>query len=98
MPKPTIRRVNWSMTTSTQCVRKVSDSQRKRSALHKLSFACPRNVSQEGPDPDPGRKCIAKIRRTTIFVDIHTEGQRDLLGDSGTAPTRITPFRFNDGI
>ena len=33
-----------------------------------------------------------------IFVDIHTEGQRDLLGDSGTAPTRITPFRFNDGI
>jgi hypothetical protein len=54
------------MTTRTQCVRNVNDSQRKRSALHKLSFVWPRNVSQDGPaDPDSGRKCIPRIRRTT---------------------------------
>src|SRR2546425_8990518 len=95
-----MRRVNWSITsitTSTQCVRKVSDSQRNRSALHKLSFVWPRKVSQEGPpDPDSGRKCFPKIR--DIFVDIDTEGQGDLLSNSGTAPTGIASFHFNDGI
>src|SRR5439155_17690637 len=61
-----MRRVNWSMTMSTQEVRKVNDSQRNKSTLHKLSFICPSKVSHDGPpDPDSGRKCIAKMRRTT---------------------------------
>jgi len=33
-----------------------------------------------------------------VFVDIHAEGQRDLLGNSGTAPTGIASLHFNDGI
>jgi len=38
-PKPTIRLVNWSMTTNTQCVRSSADSHRNMSTLHRLSFA-----------------------------------------------------------
>src|SRR5438093_9380783 len=33
-----------------------------------------------------------------VFVDVDTEGQRDLRGNSRTAPTGITPFHFNNGI
>jgi hypothetical protein len=33
-----------------------------------------------------------------ILVDLDAESQRNLLGDAGTAPTRITPFHCNDGI
>src|SRR5262250_1034361 len=47
MPNPMIRRVNWSITTSTQCVRRLSDSQRNRSALHKL-FECIRTEMRKG--------------------------------------------------
>jgi hypothetical protein len=54
--KPMIRRVNWSITTRTQCVFKVADSQRNRSQLHKLSFVWPRKLSQDGPcEPEFGR-------------------------------------------
>src|SRR5262252_11047751 len=53
------------MTTRTQCVCNVSDSRRNRSTLHKLSFVCPRNVSHDGPELDSGRKCSARILRTT---------------------------------
>src|SRR6516225_8368976 len=42
-----IRRVNWSITTSTQCVRRLSDSQRNRSMLHKL-FECIRTEMRKG--------------------------------------------------
>src|SRR5215469_7205610 len=65
MPNPMMRRVNWSITTSTQCVRRLSDSKRNRSLLYKLSLAWPRKVSQDGP-PDPdGRLCFPRIWRTT---------------------------------
>src|SRR6516162_2159548 len=47
MPNPMIRRVNWSITTSTQCVRRLSDSQRNRSVLHKL-FECIRTEMRKG--------------------------------------------------
>jgi hypothetical protein len=33
-----------------------------------------------------------------ILVDCNAEGQRDLLGDSGTTPVEITPFQFNDCV
>ena len=34
--------------------------------LHRLSFACPRNVSQAGPPAwGAGRECVASTRRTT---------------------------------
>jgi hypothetical protein len=39
MPNPMIRRVNWSVTTITQCFRRRSDSPPNRSVLHKRSFA-----------------------------------------------------------
>jgi hypothetical protein len=38
-----MRRVNRSMTTITQFVFRIRDSQRKRSTLQRLSLACPRN-------------------------------------------------------
>src|SRR5215467_3634319 len=47
MPNPMIRRVNWSITTSTQCVRRLSDSQRNRSMLYKL-FECIRTEMRKG--------------------------------------------------
>src|SRR6516164_5326501 len=47
MPNPMIRQVNWSITTSTQCVRRLSDSQRNRSMLHKL-FECIRTEMRKG--------------------------------------------------
>ena len=37
--KPTMRRVHWSITTSTQWMRRTADSHRNRSRLHRLSFA-----------------------------------------------------------
>src|SRR5262245_27851040 len=48
-PKPMIRRVNTSITTMTQWLRRSIDSQRNRSTLHKLSFRCPIKLSQDGP-------------------------------------------------
>src|SRR5881397_3817312 len=36
--KPTMRRVQWSITTSTQYVRRTADSHRNKSRLHRLSF------------------------------------------------------------
>src|SRR5215470_17122725 len=33
-----------------------------------------------------------------VLVDIHAEGQRNLLGNSRTTPGRVTAFHFNDGI
>jgi len=50
-PKPTRRRVHWSMTTSTQQLRSTIDSQRKRSTLHRLSVVWPMNDNHEGPVP-----------------------------------------------
>src|SRR5262249_17949921 len=38
-PTPTMRGVQWSITTSTQGARKIADSQRNKSSLHRLSFA-----------------------------------------------------------
>ena len=32
-----------------------------------------------------------------IFVDLHAEGQRNLLRNAGTPPAGITPFHFHDG-
>ena len=55
-PNPITRRVNWSITTRTQCVFKVADSHRNKSQLHRLSLVWPRNVSQDGPRAsDSGR-------------------------------------------
>src|SRR5712671_3363839 len=48
-PKPMIRRVNTSITTMTQWLRRSIDSQRNKSTLHRLSFICPIKLSQDGP-------------------------------------------------
>jgi len=49
IPNPTMRRVYWSVTTSTQYVRKATDSHRSWLMLWRLSFAWPMKVGQEGP-------------------------------------------------
>jgi hypothetical protein len=60
------------MATKTQYVCNAIDSHRNRSRLHKLSFICSINVSQEGPPSvDVGRKCRTGIRRTTsLLIDV----------------------------
>ena len=55
-----IRRVNWSITTSTQCVRRLSDSQRNRSMLHKL-FECIRTEMRKGSHPKPVNETGGKL-------------------------------------
>src|SRR5450830_618603 len=68
-PKPMIRRVNTSITTMTQWLRRSIDSQRNRSTLHRLSFTCPIKLSQDGPSvPASGRECFASTRRTMSLL------------------------------
>src|SRR5262245_15509286 len=38
-PNPMMPRIDWSITTRTQCVLSVADSQRNKSPLHKLSLS-----------------------------------------------------------
>ena len=33
-----------------------------------------------------------------VFIDLHTESQRDLLSNAGTTPAGITPFHCHDGL
>src|SRR5215475_7589024 len=57
------------MTTKTQYVRNIAESHRNKSNDHSESFAFPIKESQDGPpDPAPGRKCVARIRRTTSLA------------------------------
>src|SRR5437016_14121651 len=84
-PNPITRRVHWSITTRTQCVLNVADSQRNKSQLHKLSFVWPRNVSQHGP-PDSGRELNAQDTANNTLVDLGGESQRNPLGNQGPTP------------
>src|SRR3954453_17967468 len=40
----------------------------------------------------------AEDAANNILVDLDTESQRDLLGDTGTAPLGIAPFHGDDGV
>src|SRR6266478_9887304 len=40
----------------------------------------------------------AQDTANNILIDLDGESQRDLLGNSGTAPVGITPFHFNHGV
>src|SRR6516165_6168733 len=94
-----MRRVNWSITTRTQCVLKVADSHWNKSQLHILVL----HVTEKR---DPGRTSRIRFRPVTdaqdaannILVDVDAESQRDLLGNAGAAPVGITPFHGNDGV
>jgi hypothetical protein len=49
--------------------RRMADLHRNRSTLHKLSFACPRTVSQDGPAASGfGVYRTARTRRTTPLL------------------------------
>ena len=84
------------MVTRTQWDRSVADSHLNRSILQRLSF----NVAQES---QPGGATRALSRSVAIgenpsnhvFVDLDVERQGDLLGDSWTAPVRITLLHFD---
>src|ERR1700704_884836 len=98
-PKPMIRRVNTSITTMTQWLRSVIDSQRNRSTLHRLSFICPDKAQ-------PGRaigSCRGPIvfrehPADDVFVVIDAKGVRNLLCDAGTAKARVAAFDLDDRI
>src|SRR5829696_5653835 len=93
-----MRRVNWSITTRTQCVLRVADSQRNRSQLHRLSFAWPRNVSQEGP-PVRFRSVVnAQNASHNILVDLDAKRERDLWSNAGTTPSRVAPFHCDNRV
>ena len=96
-PKPMIRRVNTSITTMTQWLRRRIDSQRNRSTLHKLSRTWPMNVSQEGPlNPElSGRWCFASTRRTTSLFSSMPKA-RDLLSDAQSADSGVAQFHLQD--
>src|SRR6516225_5739413 len=87
------------MTISTQCVRRVADSQRKRSRLQRLSFILP--IKRE-----PGWTFRIALRPVMsgenathdILVDLDAEGQGELLSHSRATPVRITQFHFNDCV
>src|SRR4030095_13512170 len=89
-PKPTIRLVNWSMTTNTQSVRSSADSHRNMSTLHRLSL----RVTEER---QPRRTARARVRSITgrkdtahhVLIDFGTKGECDLLGDARTTPVGL---------
>src|SRR5215472_9757388 len=98
-PKPMMRRVNWSITTKTQWVRRVADSHRNKSQLHKL-------VLRVTEKRKPGRTSrirfwpVMNAQHTAdnVFIDLHTKSQRDLLSNAGTTAAGIASFHRHDGL
>ena len=73
--------------------------------IRQAHVGAPQTVLHMSEKREPGRsrprlrsKVLCQYSADDVLVDIDTEGQRDLLGNSGTAPTGITPFHFNDSI
>src|SRR5712692_4915841 len=98
-PTPTRRRVNWSMTTSTQKLRSTIDSHRKRSTLHRLSVICPMNDNHEGPVPPRGGAITFRQHAVyDVFVDINLERVRDDARNPRTAEPRIARLELDDGL
>src|SRR3981189_69920 len=96
-PKPMIRRVNTSITTMTQWLRRRIDSQRNKSTLHRLSFICPIKLSQDGPSvPAPGSIVFREHAADDVFVDIDAKGTRNLLCNAGTANTGIAALELDN--
>jgi hypothetical protein len=63
----------------------MADWHRNKSTLHRLSFACPRTVSQDGPAASGfGWYSNGENAPPHILVHGNTEGQGDLLRDSWT--------------
>jgi hypothetical protein len=98
-PKPMIRRVNTSITTMTQWLRRSIDSQRNRSTLHRLSL----HMSDKAQPGRAIRSCLGSIvfrehPADDVFVDIDTKGMRDLLCDAGTANTGIAALELDDRV
>lgn len=77
------------MTTSTQYVRNAADSQRNRSMLCRLSFAWPKKVSHEGPLRRRRLVMGCENSANDVLVDVDTEGQDNLLGNTRASPTWI---------
>src|SRR2546428_8677730 len=87
------------MTTRTQWVRNVADSQLNRSILQRLSFRWPRKVSQDGPPESFSGSVVTRENPSNnIFVDWDVESQGDLLSNSWTAPGRIALLHLDDGF
>src|SRR5437773_1472700 len=94
-----IRRVNTSITTMTQWLRRSIDSQRNKSTLHRLSSICPIKLSQDGPSvPALGAVVFREHPADDVFVDIDAKGVRNLLCDAGTANTGVAAFELDDRV
>ena len=69
-------------------------------------IAAPQTVLHVAEKCEPGWTVRIRFRpvvnaqdtANNILVDLDTESQRDLLGNSGTAPVGVPPFHFHDGV
>src|SRR5688572_6696731 len=92
-----MRRVHWSITTSTQCERRTARFAAKQIDTPQTVFRV-----TEGREPRwPGRircRLVASGENAPrhILVDGNPEGQRDLLRDPWTTPRRVPPFHVDD--
>ena len=99
MPNPMFRRVNWAISTSTQCVPRLSDFTTKQvgapqTVLRLTEKGEPRRTAGSGFWP----VMFCKNPAHHVLVDIHAESQSYLLSNSRTTPGRVTSFKFKDGI
>jgi len=97
--KPMIRRVNTSITTMTQWLRRSIDSQAKQIDAPQAVFICPIKLK---PRTDIGSRFGSIVFRQhpadNVFVDIDAESVRKLLCDAGTANTGVAAFELDDRV
>src|SRR2546429_4495927 len=93
-----IRRVNTSITTMTQWLRRRIDSQRKINA--------PQAVLHMPDKAQPGRaigSCLGSIvfrehPADDVFIDLDAKGVCNLLSDAGTANAGVAAFDLDDRV
>src|SRR5713226_8564330 len=97
-PKPTMRRVHWSITNEHPV-----GAQDRRLASKQIET--PQTVLGVTEDREPGRPSRPWCRLVPngenaphhVLVHGNRESQDDLLSDPGTTPGRIPPFHGDDG-
>jgi hypothetical protein len=78
----------------------------QRGGLAAEQIATPQAVFRLSEESQPGGTSAIRFRPVMlsqdtanhVLVEFDTKRQGDLLSDSGTSPTRIPPFHFDDGI
>jgi hypothetical protein len=78
----------------------------QRCGFASKQIAAPQTVLHVTKEGEPGGASRIRFRpvmnaqdtTNNILVDCNAESQGDLLGDSGTTPSGITPLQFNDCV